>query len=65
MQEYDLYINQQKPTLGPYVRTGAGLPDLADSGQSVSENTVAGYELSHGLVQRINAHVMPSRNRAD
>ena len=26
MQEYDLYINPQKPTVGLYVRKGAGLP---------------------------------------
>ena len=29
MQEYDLYINSRKPALGLYVRSGAGLPDLA------------------------------------
>lgn len=56
MQEYDLNINPQKPTLGLYVRTGAGLPDLADSGQWVFESTLAAHELSQDLVQRINAH---------
>lgn len=56
MQEYDLYINPQRPTLGLYVKAGAGLPDLADSGQWVFESTLAGSELSHDLVQRINAH---------
>ena len=30
MPEYDLYINPQKPSVGLYVRKGAGLPDLAD-----------------------------------
>ncbi|CAB3839538.1 hypothetical protein LMG26858_01121 [Achromobacter anxifer] len=28
-QEFDFYINLGKPTLGLYVRKGAGLPDLA------------------------------------
>ncbi len=56
MQEYDLYINPQKPTLGLYVRTGAGLPDLADPRQGVFESTLAGNELSSELVQRINVH---------
>ena len=32
MQEYDLYINPQKPAVGLYVHKGAGLPDLADPG---------------------------------
>jgi hypothetical protein len=26
MQEFDFYINLKKPTLGLYVRNGAGLP---------------------------------------
>ena len=30
MQEYDLYIDPKKPSVGLYVRKGAGLPDLAD-----------------------------------
>jgi len=57
-QEYDLYINPQRPTFGLYVRTGAGLPDLADSGQWVIESTLAGSELSHDLVQRLGKKVL-------
>lgn len=56
MQEYDLYINSQKPTLGLYVRAGSGLPDLADPERWLFESTLAGNELSSELVQRINAH---------
>jgi hypothetical protein len=56
MQEYDLYISSQKPSLGLYVRTGAGLSDFADPRQWVFESTLAGNELSTELVQRINAH---------
>ena len=31
MQDYDLYINPNKASVGLYVRKGAGLPDLADA----------------------------------
>lgn len=55
MQEYDLYINSQKPTLGLYVRAGSGLPDLANLNQWVFESTLAGAELSSELVQKIDA----------
>ena len=33
MQEYDLYINPKKPSIGLYVRKRAGLPDLADASE--------------------------------
>ena len=55
MQEYDLYINPQKPTLGLYVRIGTGLADLADAKQWVFDSTLAEDELSGELVQKINA----------
>ena len=53
MQEYDLYINPQKPTVGPYVRRGAGLPDLADPNKWVFDGTAAQGELPPDLVKRI------------
>jgi hypothetical protein len=53
MQEYDLYINPQKPTLGLYVRKGAGLPDLADPGEWVFDGTAAQIELPTDLVRSI------------
>jgi hypothetical protein len=53
MQEYDLYINPQKPTAGLYVRKGAGLPDLADPGEWVFDGTAAQYGLPPDLVQSI------------
>lgn len=56
MQEYDLYINPQKPTLGLYVRSGAGLPDLADSEQWIFDGTFLPNELSADLVKNIEAH---------
>jgi hypothetical protein len=33
MHDFDLDIDPQEPTLGLYVRKGAGLPDLSDSEQ--------------------------------
>ena len=33
MREYDLYINPKNPSVGLYVRKGAGLPDLVDASE--------------------------------
>jgi hypothetical protein len=55
LQEYELYINPQKPTLGLYVRTGAGLPDLVDPKQWVFDNTMTAWQLPTDLVQSIEA----------
>jgi hypothetical protein len=55
MPEYDLYINPQKPTVGLYVRKGAGLPDLADPREWSFDGTAAQGELSPDLVKRIQA----------
>jgi hypothetical protein len=65
MQEYDLYLNPQKPTLGLYVRTGAGVSDLADADRWVFDSTLAGNELSSELVQGSTPMVMPSRSWTD
>ena len=56
MPDFDLYINPQKPALGLYVRTGAGLPDLADSGQWVFDGTFDQLDLPPDLVQSIEAN---------
>lgn len=53
MPEYDLYINPQKPTVGLYVRKGAGLPDLADPSEWVFDGTAEQVGLPPDLVQRI------------
>ncbi|MGY4315535.1 hypothetical protein [Bradyrhizobium sp. JR3.5] len=37
--DYDLYINPKKPSVGIYVRKGAGLPDLADAKDWVFDGT--------------------------
>lgn len=56
MQEYDLYINPQKPSMGLYVRKGAGLPDLADPKEWTFDGTAAQGELPPDLVKRIEAN---------
>ena len=56
MQEYDLYINPQKPSAGLYVRKGAGLPDLADTKQWIFDGTAAQGELPADLVKRIETN---------
>lgn len=56
MQEYDLYLNPQKPAVGLYVRKGAGLPDLADPKQWVFGGTAAQAELPPDLVKRIETN---------
>jgi hypothetical protein len=53
MQEYDLYMNPQKPRVGLYVRKGAGPPDLADSKDWVFDGTSTQADLPPDLVKRI------------
>jgi len=62
MQEYDLYINPQKPSVGLYVRKGTGLPDLADPGEWAFDGTAAQDELPPDLVKRIDANGHAFRN---
>jgi hypothetical protein len=56
VQEYDLYINPQKPSVGLYVRKGAGLPDLADPKEWAFDGTAAQGELPPELVKEIGAN---------
>jgi hypothetical protein len=56
MQEYDLYINPQKASVGLYVRKGAGLPDLAKSKNWVFDGTEAQSALPAELVREIEAN---------
>ncbi|MGF6772238.1 hypothetical protein P3T18_004726 [Paraburkholderia sp. GAS199] len=59
MQEFDFYINLKKPTLGLYVKRGAGLPDLADAGDWQLSGPVAQSELTPELLKGLaaNGHV--------
>jgi hypothetical protein len=56
MQEYDLYINPQKVSVGLYVRKGAGLPDLADSKDWVFDGTAAQTDLPPEFVKQIETN---------
>ena len=53
MQQYDLYINPQKPTLGLYVRKGAGLPDLENPKEWAFDGTAGQGDLPPDLVKKI------------
>ena len=56
MPEYDFYINLQKPTLGLYVRKGAGLPDLADAKEWQLEGTVPENAVPPGMLKGLEAN---------
>jgi hypothetical protein len=56
MQEYDLYINPQKPSVGLYVRKGVGLPDLADPKEWTFDGTAAQAGLPPDLVKAIETN---------
>ena len=56
MQEFDFYINPQRPTLGLYVRQGAGLPDLVDAKQWRLEGHVWENELPPPILKGLEAN---------
>jgi hypothetical protein len=56
MQQFDFYINLKKPTLGLYVRTGAGLPDLVDKSDWQFDGHVWQSELSAELLKGLDAN---------
>ncbi len=58
MQAFDFYINTAKPTLGLYVRKGAGLPDLADAAQWELDGQVWESDLPPGILKGVeeNGH---------
>ena len=55
MQEYDLYLNPQKPAVGLYVHKGASLPDLADLKEWIFDGTAAQVEIA-GRACEANRH---------
>ena len=55
MQEYDLYINPKKPSIGLYVRKGAGLPDLADASEWLYDGSANDVDLPSELVRNIES----------
>ncbi len=56
MQEFDFYVNPKKPTLGLYVRSGAGLSDLADPNQWQLEGHVWESELTPEILKALEAN---------
>jgi hypothetical protein len=62
MEEYDLYINIKKPTIGLYVRKGASLPDLADKTDWVFDGTAAQDLLPASVVNGVAADGHAFRN---
>jgi hypothetical protein len=62
MQEYDLYINPQKPSVGLYVRKGAGLPDLADRSEWLYDGSANDVDLPPDLVRSIETTGHAFRN---
>ena len=48
MQEYDLYINPKKPSIGLYVRKGAGLLiwPMPANGYTTAPQTTSTYRLT-------------------
>jgi len=56
MPEYDLYINPQKPSIGLYVRKGAGLPDLVDPKEWVFDGTAGRTGLPSDLIKNIETN---------
>ena len=56
MNEFDFYINLKKPSLGLYVRKGAGLSDLADAGDWQLDGTVTQDDLTPALLKELQAN---------
>jgi hypothetical protein len=54
--EFDFYINLAKPTLGLYVRKGAGLTDLADTKEWEFSGHVWQSELSPEILEELEAN---------
>ncbi len=55
MREYDLYINQNKPSIGLYVSKGAGLPDIDDKADWLFDGTAAEDLLPPEVVKGVAA----------
>lgn len=62
MEEYDLYINQKKPSVGLYVLKDTGLPDLADKEDWLFDGTAAQDLLPADVVQAVKANGHAFRN---
>ncbi len=56
MDEYDLYINGKKPSVGLYVPKGSNLPDLADKEDWIFGGTAARDLLPSGVIKDVQAN---------
>ena len=56
MQKYDLYINEKKPGIGLYVRTGSGLPDFADPSNWIFSGTAEQDLLPSSVVEDVETN---------
>lgn len=56
LQEFDFYLNPAHPTLGLYVRKGAGLPDLADASQWQFQGHVWQNEIQPDQLKELEAN---------
>jgi len=62
MEEYDLYLNRKKPSIGLYVRKGANLPDLADKEDWIFDGSAAQDLLPPDVVKGVKANGHAFRN---
>lgn len=56
MENYDLYLNSQKPSIGLYVPAGAGLPDIADAKNWIFDGTVEKDALPSKVIDALKAN---------
>jgi hypothetical protein len=62
MDEYDLYLNVKKPSIGLYVRKDAKLPDLADKDDWVFDGTTFQDQLPPSVIDGVKADGHAFRN---
>jgi hypothetical protein len=62
MEEYDLYINGKKPSIGLYVPKGSSLPDLADKSDWVFDGIAARNLLPPEVIKGVDANGHAFRN---
>lgn len=55
MEEYDLYINVKKPSIGLVVRKGASLPDLGDKDDWAFDGTTYQDLLPPSVIEGVNS----------
>ena len=56
MEEYDLYLNQKKPSIGLYVPKGASLSDLADEADWIFDGTLTEDLLPSGVTRDVKTN---------